>query len=148
MRYQRLGYLAAILVLATACVGDAPTSGPVTIETQIDFSTEPFGGTFEVTEGANILGCSSGTFVDTPGTDDVNKLMTCDSGTNMGTFSISFVPGGYDTGPGDENGPWSILEGSDDFSGLQGGGDFWVVFDPDDLPQGVETMTGEIEFTS
>ncbi|MCH8900647.1 MAG: hypothetical protein IH942_09195 [Acidobacteria bacterium] len=61
MRYQRIGYLAAILLLAAACGGDTPTAGPVTIETEIDFSTEPFHGTFEVIDGADVLGCSSGT---------------------------------------------------------------------------------------
>ncbi|MCZ6739211.1 MAG: hypothetical protein O7C01_05480 [Actinobacteria bacterium] len=149
MRYRQwFGYLAAILLLAAACGDDTPAAGLVTIETEIDFSSEPYGGTFEVTEGADILGCSGGTFVDSPQTNDIKKLLTCTSGSNAGTFTIVFAPGEYDSGPGDDNGPWSILEGTDDFTSLEGGGAFWVIYDPNDLPKGVETMTGEIELTS
>ena len=81
----------------------------MTIETELDLSSPPFGGTFDVTV---------------------------------------FAPGEYDSGPGDDNGPWSILEGTDDFTSLEGGGAFWVIYDPTALPNGVETMTGEIELTS
>ena len=149
LRYQRLGILPAILILLTACGGDTTKSGPVTIETELDFSSRTVGGTFEVTKGADILGCSGGTFVDTPQTAEINKLMTCTSGSNAGTFTIVFAPGEYDSGPGDDNGPWSILEGTDDFTSLEGGGDGWVIYDPiEPLQKGVETMTGEIELTS
>ena len=147
VRYQRVGYLAAILLVAAACGDDTPKAGPVTIETEIDFSAEPFQGTFEVTEGADILGCSSGTFSDTPRADDIRKDLTCETGSNEGTFTAVFIPDPDTPGPGDENGPWSILESTGAFTGLQGGGDFSVVY-ADDAPTGVETLTGDIEYTS
>ena len=148
-RYRRwFGYLAAILLLAVACGGDTPAAGPVTIETEIDFSTEPYHGTFQVTEGSEVLGCSSGTFVDTPGDDDIQKDFTCEKGSKDGNFTAVFVPDPETPGPGDENGPWSISVGTEDFAGLIGDGDFSVVFAPDDAPRGVETLTGDIEYTS
>ena len=134
----------ALMVLGAACGDDEPSQGPVTIITEIDFSAEPFGGTFEVTEGADILGCSSGTFVDTPRSDGVAKDFTCETGTKEGTFTALFLPQDI-PGPGDQNGPWSILEVTQDFSELQGEGDFSVVFN-DAEESGVETFTGEISF--
>jgi len=143
----------AIALVAIVSTGNdtpqagAPTSGPVTIETEPDFSTRPVAGTFEVTEGADILGCSNGTYVDTfdDVTADVTKLMTC-SEPDTGTFTILFDPDGYDTGPGEQNGPWRILEGTGDLGGLQGEGDFWM--GPDASGTEVETYTGDIEYTS
>ena len=136
-----------MMLFVSACGSDTPTSGPITIETEADFGTRPVVGTFELTEGADILGCSNGTFEDTfdEVTEDVTKLMTC-SEPNTDTFTILFDPDGYDTGPGDGNGPWSILEGTGDFTALQGEGDFWVVSTGPDT--GVETLTGDIEYTS
>ena len=136
-----------MMLFVAACGSDAPTSGPVTIETEPDFSTRPVVGTFELTEGADILGCSNGTFEDTfdEDTEDVTKLMTC-SEPNTGTFTILFDPDGYDTGAGEHNGPWRILDGSADFADLQGEGDY---LHSHDLPEtSVETYTGDIEYTS
>lgn len=126
-----------------ACGSDEPAAGPVTIETAPDFSTRPVVGTFEVTEGADALGCSSGTFEDTfdQATEDVSKLMTCSEPT-AGTFTIVFDPDGYETGPGEQNGPWRIADATADFSGLQGGGDWWLTSDD------VETFDGDIEYAS
>lgn len=147
MRFQHFGLVLATLLIATACGSETPTSGPVTIETEIDFSSEPFSGTFEVTEGADVLGCSSGSFVDTPRGDDIRKDLTCETGDRDGTFSVSFLPNPDTSGPGNQNGPWSILEGTEGFTGLQGEGDFSVVADEESL-SGVETLTGDIEHTS
>jgi hypothetical protein len=141
--------LAIVMVLfVAACSSDEPASGPITIETSlasgIDFSTQPFQGSFEVTEGADTLGCSTGTWEDArndePGDlQSVSKLMTCSEG-DTGTFTIDYVPGGYDTGPGDNNGPWHIEDATADFTGLQGGGDWWTVGE-------AEILTGDIEYT-
>ena len=141
MRYRRsFGYLAAILLLAVACGDDTPTTGPVTIETDIDRSASPINGTFEVTVGADVLGCSSGTVVqmqsETFGKRD--NVMTWESGPNTGTFTI---------GEGSEDlDDWSVLESSDDFTGLQGEGLYTL-----DLPSPTTltvTYTGDIEYTS
>ncbi len=120
-------------------------AGPITIEYKLDVSTQPIVGTFEVTEGSDILGCSAGTFVDDAGFPDVNRVTTC-SGPNTGNFIIAFDPEGYDTGPGDQNGPWRVVDGVADFTGLQGGGD-WAGFGPEPQVGIIETITGNIEFT-
>jgi hypothetical protein len=131
--------LAAILLLAVACGGDTPTAGPVTIETDIDRSASPIQGTFEVTVGADVLGCSSGTLVqmqsETFGKRD--NVMTCESGPNAGTFTIVYSPDNFN---------WNVLESSDDFAGLQGeGGLTWVLPSANTL---AETFTGDIEYNS
>lgn len=150
MRYLRYGLLAVVVLLLTAaCSDDTPTEGPVTIVTQVDTSDQPVVGTFEVTEGADVLRCSSGTFEDElVAPRNLLKVFTCESGSNEGTFTASFnltsqsVPGSLVA-----NGPWSVVEGSEDFDGLQGSGEWSVVYDPD-VPEGVETWTGNINYTS
>jgi len=114
--------------------------------TQISFTTEPYRGTFAVTKGAEVLGCERGSFVDTPAGTTIHKELTCESGERSGSFTAKFNPQDA-AGPGDRNGPWSIVEAADDFSGLDGGGDFWVVFD-EDGKTGVETLRGDIQFSS
>jgi hypothetical protein len=81
-----------MMLLAAACSNDTPKEGPVTIVTQVDFSSRPVTGTFEVTEGADVLGCSSGAFVDggSP-TDGVQRVMACDSGSNEGSFTVTLT---------------------------------------------------------
>lgn len=132
----------SMMLLVGACGSDEPTAGPVTIETAPDFSARPVVGTFQVTEGAATLGCSGGTFADTfdEATEDVSKVMTC-SEPDTGTFTIVFDPDGYDTGPGESNGPWRIVDATGDFAGVQGEGDFWLISD-------VETYSGDIEYAS
>ena len=140
MGYRRsFGYLAAILLLAVACGGDTPTAGPVTIETALDRTLSPISGTFEITVGADVLGCSSGTVVsmnsETFGKTD--NVMTCESGPNAGTFTII-----HDAG---DTSRWNVLESSDDFAGLQGEGRISFVLGETTV---AETYTGDIENTS
>lgn len=127
---------------------DSPQEGPVTIANELDFEFRPVTGTFEVMEGADILGCSGGTFVDAGRpTDGVQRTYTCDSGSNEGSFTADFnfvaVPNEVS-----DNGTWTVLEGSDDFVGLQGDGDWSIVYDTDDPNVGVGSWTGDISYTS
>ena len=100
------------------------TESLLTITTQIDFTQEPVQGTFEVTEGADALGCSSGTFADTLTERGVNKEFTCESGARTGTFTAEFFP---------PSGPWKIVAAADDFRGLSGWGAYVVILDETDL---------------
>ncbi len=141
--------IAASALLTAYTSGSAhPTKSMVTIITQIDFTTEPFHGTFEVTEGADVLGCSSGTFVDTPPATatgrGIYKAFTCTSGPRAGTFTAEFFP---------NSGPWKIVETTDAFRGLAGWGGFVVVYtkfvdesDPPTATAGVETLIGEMHY--
>ena len=146
--------LAIVMVLfVAACSSDEPAAGPVTFENEVDFSFRPVAGTFEVTEGADVLGCSSGTFVDSGSPDDgIERVYTCDSGSNEGSFtaSFNFEPNPDTTG---DNGTWTVVEGSDDFVGLQGSGDWSIVYPtPDERISlsgvGAGTWTGDINYTS
>ena len=122
----------------------APTVSPpalaaahnsITLVTQIDFSEFPFRGTFVVTEGAAALGCSAGTFVDTPTGAAIRKDFTCTAG-GEGSFTFLFRPG---TGNN-----WNVLTGSGDFSGLHGTGEFALACCVGDT--GTETFTGTIHY--
>jgi hypothetical protein len=137
-----------VLLLAAACSDDTPTEGHVTIVTQTDYSDRPVHGTFEVTEGADVLQWSSETLEDEIVTEDsIQKVMTCDSGSNEGTFTAAFNITESAAGSLVDKCFWSVVEGSDDFVGLQGGGEWSVVYSPG-LPEGVETWTGDINYTS
>jgi hypothetical protein len=123
--------------------------GPVTINTVIDFSEFPFSGTFTVSEGSTLLGCSGGTFVDIPAggfsRGAIRKTFTCTTGPNAGsTFTVQFRPTPA-PGPGQANGHWQVLTGTGGFANLRGQGDFSVVFS-ETTPEGFETLTGSIHF--
>ena len=135
---------------------------PVTIVTAIDFSSFPFHGTFAVTVGSDILGCSKGNFVDTPlviappiGGAAIKKAFTCNTGPGAGgSFTVLFEPFVAFVSRGNVNGQWRVLEGTGFFATLHGQGDFSVVFcdGPDPCPgflpppSGIETLTGTIHF--
>jgi len=132
----------AICLLVAACAS-SPPKGRITLMTQISFTSEPYRGTFEVTKGAEVLGCERGSFVDTPaGTTVVFKELTCESGARSGTFTAKFNPQDA-PGPADRNGQWNIVEAADDFSGLDGEGEFSAMVD-EGWRTGVETLTGDI----
>lgn len=122
----------------------APKSTEMLMMATSDFSGDQVVGTFEVPEGADGLGCESGSFVDTDVPTGVSRLATCESGDRTGAFTVHFVPGDA-PGPGDLNGPWNVEGATGDFAGLQGEGDFSVVFD-DENGTGAETLSGSIEF--
>jgi hypothetical protein len=149
MRYLRFGFLALVLLLAAACSDDTPKEGPVTFVNQVDFSFRPVAGTFEVTEGADVLGCSSGAFVDAGSPDTgIERVYTCDSGSNEGSFTSTFNFDAREPDTISDNGTWSIVEGSDDFAGLQGSGDWSIVYEQTGPDLGVGTWTGDINYTS
>jgi hypothetical protein len=147
MRYLHFGFLALVLVSAAACSDDTPTEGPVIIVAQVDFDDRPVIGTFEVTDGADVLQCSSGTFEDGRVNNATHlRVFTCESGANQGTFTTTFTVDDLATGPVDGTGSWNVAEGSDDFVSLQGNGD-WSAVETGDLPESVETWTGDISYS-
>jgi hypothetical protein len=127
-----------------------PPETPVTIETLIHFEKPPFFGTFEVLEGHDILGCSKGTFVDTP-MGSIEKEFTCSAGPGDGnSFNVLFEPWvGFVSG-GEVGGYWRVVEGSGFFARLQGQGEFSVEgidLDGDGhADHGIEVLTGEVHF--
>ena len=156
--------LASFVVLLAACdtgpldVGTATQEqplfaskpvGPVTINTVIDFTEFPFAGTFTVTAGSVLLGCSAGTFVDLPAggfsAGAIRKHFTCEAGAQSGSsYTLSFRPTPA-PGPGDANGHWQVVDGTGGFANLRGQGNFSVVFSATE-PEGFETLTGSIHF--
>ena len=117
------------------------------IESRVDFTYRPVTGTFAVTEGANTLGCSSGSFQDSGSPrEGIESVYTCEDGSSGGSFTadVTFLA------PADtesDRGTWIITEGTGAFAGLQGGGDWSIVY-TDDPNLGLGTWTGEISYGS
>ena len=102
----------ALVGLLGGCGGDdedlatGSTAGSVEITTEVDFSEEPFSGTFEVTEGADALGCATGTFVDSPRDEEIEKTFTCTDGSRDGTFTALITLPSEE----EEQTPWRVVE--------------------------------------
>lgn len=149
MRHLLAGLVAAIALTATACGSGTPTEGSVTMETVGNLANGI--GAFTVTEGADILGCSAGTVLDTI-LDDFGtgvagtKELTCESGDEA-TFTMSFTVDEETAGPGDRNGTWSIDSGTGSLAELRGSGSIAAVIS-DDFSQVAEALTGEIRTES
>ena len=123
----------------------ASPAAPVTIVAQVDFDDRPVIGTFEVTDGADALQCSSGTFEDGRVDNATHlRVFTCESGPNQGTFTATFTMNDVPTGA-DTTGSWNVAEGSDEFVGLQGSGE-WSEIVFEDRPESVDTWTGDINY--
>ena len=112
-----------------------PTAGPVTFVSTVDLVDST--GTFVVTIGADVLGCSSGTIERTNNSESTfSEVMTCEEGSNSGTFTLyhsltaAFV--------------WEVRSSSGDFAGLQGEGN-WD-YRATGTGSAVETATGDIEY--
>ena len=135
----------ALVGLLGGCGGEdsatGSTASSVEITTEIDFSEEPFSGTFEVTEGADSLGCATGTFVDGAGDEEIEKTFTCTDGSREGTFTALIT---LPSEEGEQT-PWRVASATADFTGLEGDGEF-SVDENDEDKTGVETLTGEVAY--
>ncbi len=96
--------------------------GAITIEFEVDFASEPIVGTFVASEGADLLGCSSGSVEQVEGIPRITQAFTCDGGDRAGTFTFAWSVIPDSEGPGDFNGPWEVLDANGDFAGLTGDG--------------------------
>lgn len=121
----------------------ATEAGLVTIETAVDFEAVQTTGTFEVVKGAALLGCTAGSLTEFGGPSGITNVMTCEDGDRVGTFTLRWEILNSAEGPGEFNGPWSVLESSDDFAGLSGEG-LWSGTDDGDV--GMGSFPGTIEF--
>jgi hypothetical protein len=142
----------SFLVFGLAAIPAMASSpfGAVTIVTAIDFSTFPFHGTFTVTDGASLIGCTDGTFVDHPimvgSASVIQKNLTCVDGSSAGSLLVVDFHPGPSPGPGLANGHWEVNSGTGAFTNLVGGGDFSV--SPTGPTSGVETLAGKVQFPS
>ena len=116
---------------------ESAREGSVEITTTIDFVQEPPNGTFEITRG--YFGCISGTFVDMPTEDEIEKSFTCEEGERVGTFTALIE---LPTEDGEVT-PWRLIEGTGDFDAIEGDGEFSLEMGEDEK-SGVETLTGNV----
>lgn len=95
----------------------------IVIESDVDFATAI--GTFTVDEGAELLGCSSGSLAQRGGPQGphgVTNTFICEDGDRQGTFTFAWKIIDGAKGPGTDNGLWSVLATTGDFAGLTGDG--------------------------
>ena len=93
-------------------------------------------------EGADALGCATGTFVEAgTGNEEIEKTFTCTDGSREGTFTALITRSGEEG----EQTPWRVSDATEDFTGLEGDGDFSVDQNEEDKT-GVETLTGEVAY--
>lgn len=117
-----------------------------------DAAGAPFTGTgpFDVTEGADVLGCSAGTIADQgilgPETPSFFRVWTCTTGDKEGTFTARVDWAGGDF----EFWDWATTESTGGFAGLQGQGEGQseVLSDDENGVRWVDTYTGDIEYGS
>jgi len=115
-------------------------------------------GSFQVTTGAEALGCSSGTIIETYKFQrTATKVLTCTSGARTGTFTID-AGGGFPNVIGPD-GTWEVIDATGDFVGLTGNGPYLgrdILLDEVNFPNPIyifepvsdysDSMTGVIEF--
>ncbi len=106
----------------TGDVAEAAAESVFAIETMFDLESEPGLGTFEVSLGADAMGCSAGSVLENGGTGGITNEFACEGGQREGTFTIEWQIVDDVAGPGDANGPWTVIETSGDFAGLSGEG--------------------------
>ena len=78
----------------------------------------------EVEMGADVLGCSSLSYVDSGGGVTTDRVYTCESGERVGSFTVRFRPQGYANA--DFLSGWAVVGATGDFVGLQGEGVMFI----------------------
>lgn len=117
--------------------------GAIIIESEVGFAAEPPVGTFVVAEGAELLGCRSGSVEHADGIPNSTEVFTCEDGDSAGTLTIVWTVIPESEGPGDFNGPWEVLDATGDFAGLTGGGLGSAVIEGE---TGILSLPGGVEF--
>src|SRR5262245_55495506 len=157
---MRLLSLTPVLVTAAMLAGcGGGDDGSFTLVIDGAFYKTPVSGTFTVSEGSDDLGCSSGTFVDTPVRQSVRgtlptivrNVLTCTDGDRRGSFVTRFPTSrrfwlsasAASTEPGVTH--WRFEGGTDDFTGIEGSGDLSLKIDGDNFA-GIATLTGNVAF--
>jgi hypothetical protein len=129
-------------------VPPAPTTAAVTFELVVDISASSSGptGDFEVSEGAEALGCSAGRlYSETQDGEGASVLavLTCEEGPKAGEIKVRFDLVALDDSGDNFEGSWRIDGGTADFEGLEGDGELSGVRDTA-ANIIVQTHTGEI----
>ncbi len=124
----------------------APTTAAVTFELSTDIGGSVPIGNFEVSEGAEALGCSGGRLYANTQDDEgasVLAVLTCEEGPKAGEFKVWFDLVALDDSGDNFEGSWRIDGGTADFEGLEGDGELSGVRDTA-ANIIVQTHTGEI----
>ncbi len=128
----------------TGEASSSQTGGEIAITAAIEFDSGT--GTFEVHQGADIVGCEAGSFADEDLAANIERTLTCELGERTGTFTVQFRPEPDESGePGEFTSEWTVEGATGDFVGLQGGGDWAAVMHVDESGAD-ESWSGEVVF--
>jgi len=94
----------------------------INVETKVIPQGGSFGGTFVVDQGAHVLGCDSGSVAESGSPQGITNTFTCEDGDREGSFTFRWTIVEGSDGPGDANGPWTVVGTTGDFAGLAGEG--------------------------
>ena len=157
--------VAAVLVITAACgsnatetteqlgVDDLATEeeataetlvGTVVIQTEVTFGDQAGSSTGEWTavEGADVLGCSTGSLIERETEGGVAAELSCTDGQKDGTFIGLFSPSG--AGPTFSSN-WDLLVADGEFADMSGTGTWTGEVSPGDAPS-VSTIELDVEF--
>ncbi|MEM8903631.1 MAG: serine hydrolase domain-containing protein [Actinomycetota bacterium] len=101
-------------------------------------------GSFQISEGSDVLGCAMGTFEEAPLAATIERTFTCDMGERAGSFVLHFFPEPT-ADPTEFASDWTVEDATGDFAGLTGEGGFAALVDEDESGA-AETWTGEVTF--
>lgn len=138
-----------LVLLGTSCSSDdddtaGAESTPVAIDMATDITTQVDVGEFTITEGADVVGCSTGRFFNTDQDDgSVSSTLTCESGPGEGDLKLQFEPTLVEGQEDEFEGSWTFTAGTGDFNGLEGGGELSALRD---ISVGTidQTLTGDV----
>ncbi len=125
-----------------AAVSAEMGDGAIAIQADFDFASAS-GPTFVVEEGAELLGCNSGSLAQGQGIQGIANTFTCEAGDRAGSFTFDLVLDEGLEGPGQDTGTWSVLNATGDFAGLTGEGLATAVVEGE---SGFISFPGVIEF--
>ena len=101
-------------------------------------------GSFQISEGSDVLGCAMGTFEEAPLAATIERTFTCDMGERACSFVLHFFPEPT-ADPTEFASDWTVEDATWDFAGLTGEGGFAALVDEDESGA-AETWTGEVTF--
>ena len=100
-----------------APVAAPSTAGDIAVVARIDFETG--GGTWEVTDGTDVLGCDGGSFTEDGFAAGIERTLSCEDGERAGTIVVRFSPEPVEPDSDDFASDWTVHAATGDFVGLR-----------------------------
>ncbi|MEM9037160.1 MAG: serine hydrolase domain-containing protein [Actinomycetota bacterium] len=126
-----------------APAAEPSATGEITVAVVIDFETGD--GVWDVTDGADVLGCDGGSSVEGGFAAGTERTLSCDDGERSGTIVIRFAPEPVAPDSDEFASDWTVHAATGDFVGLRGGGDWSATINAEGSGAD-ELIAGSVEF--